>query len=576
MTRLLKYLRPFALSIASVFVLVFLQSLAQLHLPNLMATIVDQGIARENIPLIWRTGGMMLLVALGGSIAAVTAGYLSARISAGFGKALRSRVFSHVEGFSLREFDKIGTASLVVRTTNDITQVQMVSLVFQRMVISAPMMCIGGIIMAVAKDARLSLILVVVIPFLVAVVLIAASKALPLFRVMQTKLDRLNLVLRESLTGIRVIRAFNRMDYEKQRFDQANRDVTGTALRVHRLMAFMMPFMMLTLNITTIAVIWIGGHRIDAGNLEVGAMMAFIQYAMQILMSLLMMSMIFVMLPRAAVSAERINEVLESIPGINDPAEPKTPPAHIRGSLEFRDVTFSYPGAAEPALRNVSFKAEPGEVTAIIGGTGAGKSTLVNLIPRFYDVDEGAVLVDGLDVREMTQADVRARIGLVPQKSVLFSGTVADNIRYGKEDATDDEIRRAAETAQALDFIEQATDGFGMTVAQGGTNVSGGQKQRLSIARALVRQPEIYILDDSFSALDFRTDARLRAALRHETGEATVLIIAQRVSTVMDADRIIVLADGRVAGMGTHKELIKSSDVYREIVVSQLPEEEIA
>ncbi|MDP2871196.1 MAG: ABC transporter ATP-binding protein [Bacillota bacterium] len=576
MTRLLKYLRPFRLGIAVVFVLVFLQSLAQLHLPNLMANIVDQGIARENIPLIWRTGGLMLLVALGGSVAAVIAGYLSAKISAGFGKTLRSKVFAHVEGFSLREFDKIGTASLVVRTTNDITQVQMVSLMFMRMVISAPMMCIGGIIMAVAQDARLSLILVVVIPFLVAVVLLAATKALPLFRVMQSKLDRLNLVLREALTGIRVIRAFNRVDYEKQRFSQANRDLTGTAVRVHRLMAFMMPFMMLTLNVTTIAVIWIGGHRIEAGDLEVGAMMAFIQYAMQILMSLLMMSMIFVMLPRAAVSAERVNEVLESVPEIKDPAEPRTPAAGVRGSLEFRDVTFSYPGAAEPALRNVSFKAEPGEVTAIIGGTGAGKSTLVSLIPRFYDVDRGAVLVDGVDIRDMTQADLRARIGLVPQKSVLFSGTVADNIRYGKEDAAEHDIRHAAETAQALDFIDETKDGFAMPVAQGGTNVSGGQKQRLSIARALVRRPEIYILDDSFSALDFRTDARLRAALRHETGDSTVLIVAQRVSTVMDADRIIVLADGRVAGMGTHRELVRTSNVYREIALSQLPEEEIA
>lgn len=576
MTRLLKHLRPFAPGIAVVFVLVFLQSLAQLHLPNLMADIVDQGIARENIPLIWRTGGVMLLVALGGSIAAVTAGYLSARISAAFGKVLRSKVFSHVEGFSLREFDKIGTASLIVRTTNDITQIQMVSLMFMRMVISAPMMCIGGIIMAVAQDAGLSLILVVVIPFLVAVVLFTALKALPLFRVMQSKLDRLNLVLREGLTGIRVIRAFNRVGHELQRFNEANRDLTGTAVRVHRLMAFMMPFMMLTLNVTTIAVIWIGGHRIDAGNLQVGAMMAFIQYAMQILMSLLMMSMIFVMLPRAAVSAERVNEVLQSVPEIKDPANPKTPPAHLRGRLEFRNVTFSYPGAAEPALRNVSFTAGPGEVTAIIGGTGSGKSTLVNLIPRFYDVDEGAVLVDGVDVRDMTQADLRARIGLVPQKSVLFSGTIADNIRYGKEDAAEDEIRRAARTAQALDFIDETKDGFAMPVAQGGTNVSGGQKQRLSIARALVRRPEVYILDDSFSALDFRTDARLRAALRDETGDATVLIVAQRVSTVMDADRIIVLADGRIAGLGTHKELIKTSDVYREIVLSQLPEEEIA
>jgi len=574
-SRLLRYARPFAWGVAGVAVLVFLQTLSQLHLPNLMAEIVDQGIARENIPLIWRTGGVMLLVAMGGSVCAVLAGYLSARTSTGFGKVLRSKVFSHVEGLSLAEFDKIGTASLIVRTTNDITQVQTVALVFMRMVISAPMMCIGGIIMAVSKDPKLSLILVFVVPVLFLGVFLVGSRVLPLFRVMQKRLDRLNLVLREALTGIRVIRAFNRTDYEERRFDGANRELTGTALQVHRFMAVMMPFMMLTLNMTTIAVIWIGGHRIDAGNLEVGALMAFIQYAMQILMSLLMMSMVFVMLPRASASAERINEVLDSVPGITDPAEPVTAGGE-RGTLEFRNVTFSYPGAARPALSGISFRAEPGEVTAIIGGTGSGKSTLVNLIPRFYDVDEGQVLVDGVDVREMAQSDLRSRIGLVPQKPALFSGSIAGNIRYGRQDAGDEEVRRAAEIAQALDFVDSAESGLESAVAQGGTNLSGGQKQRLSIARAMVRRPEIYILDDSFSALDFRTDARLRAALRQETGNATVLIIAQRVSTVMDADRIIVLTDGRIAGMGRHKELLKTCEVYREIVLSQLPEEATA
>jgi ATP-binding cassette subfamily B protein len=574
-TRLLRYLRPFAPAVVAVVLLVFLQSLAQLYLPNLMAEIVDEGIARGNIPLIWRTGGWMLLVAIAGSAGAVLAGYLSARVSAGFGRALRTKVFSHVETLAPGEFDKIGTASLIVRTTNDITQVQMVALVFLRMVISAPMMCIGGIIMAVSKDPGLSLILVVVMPLLTLVVLLTASRVLPLFRTVQSKLDRLNLVLRENLTGIRVIRAFNRSSYEQRRFAEANLDLTSVSLRVHRIMAVMMPFMMLTLNLTTVAVIWIGGHRIDAGNLEVGALMAFIQYAMQILMSLLMMSMIFVMLPRAAASAERINEVLDTVPAIVDPADPRRVMGQ-RGTLEFENVTFSYPGAERPAVSDISFRAEPGEVTAVIGGTGSGKSTLVGLIPRFHDVDRGRILVDGVDIREMAQADLRLRIGLVPQKAVLFSGSIADNIRYGKENATDEEVRQAAEIAQAMEFIAEAKDGFNSEVSQGGANLSGGQKQRLAIARAVVRKPEIYILDDSFSALDFRTDAQLRAALRRETSDSTVLIVTQRVSAVMDAERIIVLSEGRIAGIGKHRELLRSCEVYREIVSSQLPEEAIA
>ncbi len=427
--------------------------------------------------------------------------------------------------------------------------------------------------MAVSKDPGLSLILVVVIPLLTLVVLLTASRVLPLFRTIQAKLDRLNLVLREHLTGIRVIRAFNRASYEQRRFNEANLDLTSVSLKVHRIMAVMMPFMMLTLNLTTVAVIWFGGHRIDAGNLEVGALMAFIQYAMQILMSLLMMSMIFVMLPRAAASAERINEVLDTVPRIVDPADPKLPEGQ-RGTLEFENVTFSYPGAERPAISDISFRAGPGEVTAIIGGTGSGKSTLVGLIPRFHDVDRGRILVDGVDIREMSQADLRARIGLVPQKTVLFSGSMAENIRYGKENAADEEVRRAAEIAQAMEFIAEAKDGFNAEVSQGGANLSGGQKQRLAIARALVRKPEIYILDDSFSALDFRTDAKLRAALRQETSDSTVLIVGQRVSTVMDADQIIVLSEGRIAGIGRHRELLRSCEVYHEIVSSQLPEEE--
>jgi ATP-binding cassette subfamily B multidrug efflux pump len=585
--------------VVTVMLLALLQSLAELALPSLMAVIVDKGIARGDTALIWGTGGRMLLVALGGTVCAIMAGYLSARVSAGYGKALRDRVFTHATSLSVHEFDKVGTSSLITRATNDINQVQAVVLMSLRMVIMTPMMFIGGIVMAVSKDPRLSLMLVAVLPVIAIGIYVVSKKGLPLFKAMQQKLDRLNLVLREGLTGVRVIRAFNRIDYEARRFDEANKDLTGTAVRVNRIMAALMPMLTLTLNFMTIAIIWIGSHRIDAGYLEVGGLMAFIQYAMRILMSLIMVSMIFVMLPRAAASASRISEVLDSIPEM-DMAGMYTTDIDIvgtdtsgitlsqdaggnmqalnepRGTVEFRNVTFSYPGAEKPALNQVSFKAKPGEITAIIGGTGSGKSTLISLLPRFHDVDSGEILIDGVDIRELPFEDLRARIGLVPQKAVLFSGSVADNIRYGKEDATDDEVRHAAEIAQALGFVSQMPDGFDSYIAQGGTNVSGGQKQRLCIARALVRRPEICIFDDSFSALDFKTDARLRSELREQITDATMFLVAQRVSTVLDADRILVLDEGRIVGNGTHKELLKDCSVYREIVLSQLSEEEVA
>lgn len=575
MLKLLKFLKPFTKSVAAVLVLLFLQSLAELYLPTLMSDIVDTGIIKGDTPYILRIGGFMLLVAGGSALCTGIASYLSAKIATGFGKDLRSQVFSRVESYSLHEFDQIGTASLITRTTNDITQVQQVLIMMMRMMISAPMMAIGGIIMAVSKDATLSLILVVVLPFLAGMIYLIASRGIPLFKAMQVKLDKLNLVLRENLTGIRVIRAFNRIDHEKQRFNEANRDLTSTAIKVNKIMAAMMPVMMLVMNFTSIAIIWFGGIRIDHGDMQVGDMMAFLQYAMQIMFSLIMVSMMFVMIPRAEASAVRINEVLDTIPEINDPTEAKRVDSK-RGFVEFKDVTFSYPGAEQPALRNISFSASPGEVTAIIGGTGSGKTTLINLIPRFYDIERGSIFVDGVEVREMTQENLRAKIGFVPQKAVLFTGTINDNIRFGKEDATDEEVKRAADTAQATEFISDMKDGFHSMIAQGGTNISGGQKQRLSIARALVRRPEIYVFDDTFSALDFKTDAKLRAALRKETKDAAVLIVAQRVSTVMDADRIIVMDEGQIAGIGTHKELLTTSEVYREIVSSQLSEEEIA
>lgn len=575
MMKLFRYLRPYRLFVASVILFIFLQTLADLFLPTLMADIVDQGIVQGDTALILKIGAWMLLIAAGGALCSVAGSYFAARSSAGFGRDVRERVFAHVQHFSLQEFDRIGTASLITRTTNDITQVQQVLAMMLRMMIMAPLMCVGGIIMAVSKDAKLSLILVVVIPILAAAIIVIAIKGMPLFKVMQIKIDKINLVLREGLTGIRVIRAFNRMNHEQQRFDDANLDLTNTAIRVNRLMGTMMPLMMLIMNFSTIAIIWFGGIRIDAGDLQVGNLMAFIQYAMQILFSLMMVSMMFVMIPRAQASAIRINEVLEMQATITD-SERQLKANETPGRIEFDRVTFRYPGAEIPALSEVSFTAEPGEMTAIIGGTGSGKSTLIHLIPRFYDVQQGSIRIGGVDVREMSQQSLRAHIGFVSQKSLLFTGSIMDNIRFGHENATDEEVFRAAEVAQAAEFVNEMPDGYQSEIAQGGTNVSGGQKQRLSIARALVRKPEIYLFDDSFSALDFKTDAKLREALQSEVANSAMLVVAQRVSTVMNADKIIVLDEGRVAGIGTHRELLDSCGVYREIVSSQLSEEEIA
>lgn len=578
MFKLVRFMKPYRGMIVLVLILVFAQVLTELYLPALMADIVDIGVLHGDTGFILRMGGLMLLIAALGMGCTIASSYFSAKAASGYGRDLRSKLFSHVSSFSQQEYDRIGTSSLITRTTNDINQIQHVFIMMMRMMVVAPMMCIGGIIMALATDRTLALVIVASLPILAAAILIIGRKGMPLFKALQKKLDRLNLVQREGLTGIRVIRAFNRDRYEQQRFQEANADLTKTALHVNRIMAAMMPVMMLTINFSIVAIIWFGGIRIDNGHMLVGDLMAFIQYAMMILFSLIMLSVIFVILPRAAVSAQRINEVLEMTPAIRDehPQQGLEEPRTGRGIVEFRNVTFRYPGAEAPVLENISFTAGPGEVTAIIGGTGAGKSTLINLIPRFFDVESGAVLVDGVDVRQMPQAVLRQKIGFVPQRAVLFSGTIADNIRYGKEDATEEELRKAAETAQALDFIREMEDGFETMIAQGGSNVSGGQKQRLAIARALVRRPQIYVFDDSFSALDYKTDAKLRAALREETKDATVIIVAQRVSTIIDADRIIVLDRGRIVGMGRHEQLLQTCDVYREIVASQLSEEESA
>ena len=575
MIRLYRFLKPYTLHIIMIVILLFFQVISDLYLPSLMSDIVNNGIMNKDVPYILRTGGVMIAAAGVGIIAAIIAAFLSSKASVGLGKILREKIFAKVESFSLHEFDKLGTSTLITRTTNDVTQIQQVTVMILSMMITAPLMCVGGIIMALREDKSLTWILVVVVPILAAIIGSVLIKGIPLFKLMQIKLDKLNLVLRENLTGIRVIRAFNRIDREKERFDDANKDLMDNAVKVNKIMAVLMPLMMLIMNLTTIAIIWFGAIQINEGNMQIGSLMAFIQYAMQILFSLLMLTLLFILVPRAQASSLRINEVLDIKPEIVDPQSPIKAESK-KGYVEFKNVTFGYQGSEQPAISGIDFTANPGEITAIIGSTGSGKSTLVNLIPRFYDADKGKVLVDGVDVRDMSQENLRSKIGFVPQNTVLFSGSISENIRYGKKDATIEEIMHACDIAQATDFILEMENGFDHYISAGGTNVSGGQKQRLSIARALVRRPEIYVFDDSFSALDFKTDAKLRAALKKEVADATVFIIAQRVSTVMNADRIIVLDDGKIAGIGKHRELLKSCEVYHEIVYSQLSEEELA
>lgn len=575
MFKLFRFLKPFVWSVLFTLLFLFFQAMAELYLPTLMSDIVNNGMIKGDTAYIWKYGTYMLFVALGSSICAIVSSYLSSRIALGYGRLLRSKVFARVESYSLHEFDKIGTASLITRTTNDINQMQTLIVMGMRFMIYAPIMSIGGIIMALSKDKPLTIILAVALPVLLGLIGFIAAAVVPIFKSLQKKLDKINLVLRENLTGIRVIRAFNRLQIDYNRFMEANRELTETSIKVNKIMAAMQPIMVLFMNITSVAIIWFAGIRIGDGKMQLGDMMAFLQYAMQIMFSLIMVSMMYVMVPRAQASAARINEVFDMEPEIIDTDKPINADKQ-RGYIEFKDVAFSYPGAEESVISNISFVARPGEVTAIVGGTGSGKSTLISLIPRFYDIDSGSILVDGVDVRDMAQKELRGKIGFVSQTAVLFSGTIADNIRYGKDDASDEEIRHAASIAQANEFIIKMKDGYASEIAQGGTNISGGQKQRLSIARALIRKPEIYIFDDSFSALDYKTDARLRAALKRETGDSTLIIVAQRVSTVMDADRIIVLDNGAIVGMGRHKELFNTCEVYREIVSSQLSEEEIA
>ena len=568
--RLLRtFLRPYRKWLAWVVVLQFLATLAALYLPSLNADIIDNGIARGDTGYIMRAGLIMLAVTLVQIAATVVAVYFGARAAMGFGRDVRAAVFHRVGSFSSREVARFGAPSLITRNTNDVQQVQMLVLLSCTLMATAPIMMVGGVIMALREDVGLSWLLVVSVPALLISVGVVISRLLPSYRVMQVRIDAVNKTLREQITGIRVVRAFVREPFEARRFEAANRELTNVALRVGRWMAVMFPLVFLILNVTSVAVLWFGGQRVDAGLMQVGSMTAFLAYLIQILIAVMMATFMLVLVPRATVCADRITEVLDTEASVVPPMAPVTE-LREQATLRFSGVEFSYPGASEPVLQGITFTAQPGQTTAIIGSTGAGKSTLLGLVPRLFDVTGGKVSVDGVDVRQLDPDLLWSKIGLVPQQGYLFFGTVASNLRYGRPDATEAEMWAALETAQARDFVEDMPDGLEAPIAQGGTNVSGGQRQRLAIARALISNPEIYLFDDSFSALDLATDVRLRHALRSITREATVIVVAQRVSTVVDADQIIVLEDGVVVGLGRHEELLTGCETYQQIVESQL------
>ena len=660
MKKILKYLKPFKFMILAIIVMVAVQSIGELYMPNLMSDIINNGISKveysidenalknaivtgqipeltamleskgitkeylaqngdeviaslksnaisadnsqdlksmsaeeynlfqkmlssgiieaknvSDMEYIKSVGTKMIIVAFVITGVTIIASYLSSKISMGYGKLLREKIFEKVTTFSQGDINKFGTPSLITRTTNDVTQVQNAVVMVLRMMIMVPIMCIGSIFMAINKDKTLSWILAVSVPVLFAILGIVMKKAVPLFKSLQVKLDKLNQIMREQLSGVKVIRAFDKDEYERKRFEKSNKDNIDTAIKVNRIISILMPAMTIILNFTTIAIVWFGAKRIDAGNMQIGDMMAFIQYAMHVLFSFVMATVMFVLLPRAFASGDRISEVLDVVPDIKN-KEKVTENDNHEGVVEFKNVNFKYPDSeGEFALENISFKTHPGKVTAIIGSTGSSKTTILNLISRYYDVTDGEILVDNVNVKDYALEDLRNRIGYVPQKAFLFSGTIKDNILYGRENATDEEVLHALEVAQISDYVSGLDEGIMSHVAQGGNNFSGGQKQRLSIARAIVRKPEIYIFDDSFSALDFKTDSKLREALKKETDNATFIIVAQRVSTIMDADQIIVLDEGKIQGIGKHKELLQNCDVYKEIVYSQLSKEEV-
>ncbi|MBB2747025.1 UNVERIFIED_ORG: ATP-binding cassette subfamily B protein [Microbispora rosea subsp. rosea] len=570
LSRLLRtYLRPYSPALTAVVLFQLVGTIASLYLPSLNADIIDQGVATGDTGYILATGGWMLTVSLVQIACSIAAVYHGARVAAGFGRDVRSALFHRVSGFSQREVAAFGAPSLITRNTNDVQQIQMLVVMTCTMLVAAPIMGVGGIIMALRQDVGLSWLMLVCVPVLLVSIGLIVFRMVPQFRAMQTRIDVVNQVLREQLSGIRVVRAFVREREETRRFAQANDELTGTALRVGRLTALIFPTVMLILNASSVAVLWFGAARVDSGEMQVGALTAFLMYLMQILMSMMMATFISIMIPRAAVCAERIAEVLDTESSVRPPEHPVRQ-VDRRAELELRDVEFRYPGAEAPVLSGVSFRVAAGQTTAVIGSTGSGKTTLVSLVPRLFDATSGAVLIDSADVRDLDPQMLWTRIGLVPQKPYLFTGTVASNLRYGNPVATDEELWEALEIAQARDFVEAMPEGLQAPISQGGTNVSGGQRQRLSIARALVAKPEIFLFDDSFSALDLTTDARLRAALRPYTADAAVVIVAQRVSTIADADQIVVLDDGVVVGIGTHDELLGSCPTYVEIVESQL------
>ena len=549
--------------------------MANLWLPDKMSEIVNNGIIKQDMPAIWHNGLAMILVTAAGGLCSIVIGFLAARIATGMAQKLRTELFERVESFALADFNKFSTASLITRSTNDIQQIQMTSILLLRLALMAPIMASGGLQKAIHNAPNLSWIIALAVSVLLVVIAVLFVIAVPRFKKLQTLVDKLNLVTRENLVGLKVIRAFHNEKIEQKKFQQANTELNKMGLFLNRLMMLLDPIMTLVMNFSSVAIVWFGAHLISSGNLQIGNMMAFLEYAMQVIISFLLLSMVFIMVPRAAVSVKRVGEVLDTFPSIVDPQSPQQLPHDATGKIEFKDVTFTYPDADLPVLSNINFTAEPGQTTAFIGSTGSGKSTLINLIPRFYDVSAGQILLDGVDIRNLKLEDLYDQIGYVPQKGVLFSGTIASNIKYGNAKASQELVEKSAKIAQAAEFISELKNGYKNDIAQGGSNVSGGQRQRLSIARAIAVEPNVYIFDDSFSALDFKTDAKLRLALAKETKHKTVLIVGQRINTIMNADKIIVLDEGKIVGQGTHQELMKNCQVYQEIAASQLSEDDL-
>lgn len=575
MKHILRIFRTYWLAAVLLVLFVYGAVLANLWLPDKMADIVNNGIVKEDVAAIWSNGWQMIAVTAAGGAASVVAAFLAVKIATGLARQLREEVFVRIESFAPADFNNFSTASLITRSTNDVQQIQTTVVMILRIALMAPLMAIGGLQKALQNAPSLSWVIALAVAVLLTVVVALFVIAIPQFKKLQNLVDKLNLVTRENLTGLRVVRAFRNEKIEQKKFQQANIEINKTNIYINRLMMLLEPVMTLVMNMASVAIVWFGAQLISAGDLEIGNMMAFLQYAMQVIMAFLMISIVFIMAPRAAVSIKRIGEVLDKQPSIVNPANPQKPDKNGRGKIEFKNVTFHYPDADAPVLTDISFTAEPGQTTAFIGSTGSGKSTLINLIPRFYDVSVGQILIDGVDVRKMALEDLYGLLGYVSQKGVLFSGSIAANIRYGNKKASDESVRRAAKIAQAADFIDAFDGGFDKSIAQGGSNVSGGQRQRLSIARAIAVEPQIYIFDDSFSALDVKTDAALRSALSTETKDKTVLVVAQRINTIMNADKIIVLDEGKIVGQGTHKQLMKQCSVYKEIAASQLSDDDL-